>query len=84
MSTARVQIQTYRRKSNRLEWHFREDCRKYPFDNFEESSPNMKVMQAMVCPICQRLRAEENGAVDTRNPKAIGQGFFSRIFGPSN
>ncbi len=59
-----------------MEWHFRTDCRKYPQEEFEVNDPNFPIMGTMICPICKRLQAKENGEVDTREPKS----FFRRFF----
>ena len=60
----------YRRKENRLEWHFHEDCRKFPRRDFIELEDGKTVQSTMVCPICKRLHAEENSMIDQRKPKA--------------
>ena len=60
----------YRRKENRLEWHFHEECRKFPTRDFIESKEGTLVQSTMVCPICKRLHAEEHSLVDDRKPKA--------------
>ena len=69
----------YRRKEGRLEWHFHQDCRKYPVVDFVEANSNEDVQSTMVCPICKRIRDEENGSVDTRQVNAEPQGFFGFV-----
>ncbi len=71
-----LDIQIYRRKRNRLEWHFRDDCRKFPIENFELNNPDIRVMQSMVCPICLRLQAGVEGTIDDRKPKSFMRKFF--------
>lgn len=76
MVAAEAEQVVFRRKQNRLEWHFNPDCRKYPYDSFEENHPDQKVMSTMICPICKKLQAEELGEVDTRESKSFFRKFF--------
>lgn len=77
----------YRRKQGRLEWHFMQECRKYPFVEFVEAENQADVQSSMVCPICKQKYNEANGLIDTRKPKAESKGFLSfvrsEIFGLS-
>ena len=68
----------YRRKENRLEWHFNEDCRKFPERDFIELESGQKVQSTMVCPICKRLHAQETRTIDMRQPKEQ-LGFFDSL-----
>ena len=68
----------YRRKENRLEWHFNEACRKYPERDFIELESGQSVQSTMICPICKRLQAEETQTLDTRQPKEQ-LGFFDAL-----
>lgn len=69
----------YRRKEGRLEWHFHQDCRKYPVADFVEASSEDEVQSTMVCPTCKRISNEENGAVDKRQVYDEPRGFFGFV-----
>lgn len=72
-----TQITAFRRKKNRLEWHFKDGCRKWPIDEYEESLPDQKVLSTMVCPICINLHNLELGHIDVRVTKEAKKSFFS-------
>ena len=73
-----MEAKKYRRKENRLEWHFHEDCRKFPERDFIELESGQTVQSTMVCPICKRLHAQETQTFDMRQPKEQ-LGFFDSL-----
>lgn len=76
MNTASSLERVYRRKKNRLEWHYNPDCRKFPKEDFQTNQSETQVMSSMICPICKRLEAQDEGIVDTRTPKSLFRRFF--------
>ncbi len=70
---------SYRRKADRLEWHFRIDCPKYPMANYVDSNPREEVPSTMVCHRCTRLRRESDKVVDTRT-MVVPKGILERLF----
>ena len=76
MNTSTSLKRVYRRKKNRLEWHYNADCRKFPTENFHTNQSGIQVMSSMICPICKRLEAQNKGSVDTRTPKSLFRKFF--------
>lgn len=65
-----MEAKKYRRKENRLEWHFHAECRKFPERDFVETKRGESVQSTMICPICKKLYTEEHSLADVRKPKA--------------
>lgn len=78
----------YRRKPNRLEWHFNPSCKKYPTDKFVEVKNGDGVQSNMICPICVRTTHEEESIAE-KEPETVAakSGFIgflkTEVFGLS-
>jgi hypothetical protein len=53
----------YRRSRSRYTFHYREDCKKYPTENYIEEKLIGDMMPLMVCHLCKKLDVKEKAEI---------------------
>ncbi len=49
----------YRRKKTSYTLHFREDCKRFPVNDYVEEELKGNMMSSMICHLCKKIEAEE-------------------------